>query len=195
MNLSTAYEVTISMREGAGLEDIIGPVTTITSRRKAERPGLATILFYEGIMAGGMQRCGRSSMTWWSATYRPATKTRSLQTSAYSIPKTTCPSLAGMGRRSALWTSSTSPASAGLTGFLMTASTFRGRLTITAAYEEGPYAPAMMDRFLGYVDGYLPWTDPGRALPATRCRRSDPMRSNGTPRCIRHALPVGRVGL
>jgi hypothetical protein len=36
------------------------------------------------------------------------------------------------------------------------ASTFRDRLTITAAYEEGPYSTAVVERFLEYVDGYLP---------------------------------------
>jgi hypothetical protein len=41
-------------------------------------------------------------------------------------------------------------------GFLMTASTFRGSLTIATAYEEGPYSTPVVERFLGYVDGYLP---------------------------------------
>ena len=38
----------------------------------------------------------------------------------------------------------------------MTASTFRGRLTVATAYEEGPYSTATVERFLKYVDEYLP---------------------------------------
>jgi len=53
-NLSIAYEVTLSAGEGAELEDVIGRVAAITARKKAGNPGLAAILFYEGIMAGGM---------------------------------------------------------------------------------------------------------------------------------------------
>jgi len=41
-------------------------------------------------------------------------------------------------------------------GFLMIASTFRGRLTIGTAYEAGPYATATVERFLESVDAYLP---------------------------------------
>ena len=41
-------------------------------------------------------------------------------------------------------------------GFLMIASTFQDRLTIASAYEEGPYATATVERFLGYVNEYLP---------------------------------------
>jgi hypothetical protein len=41
-------------------------------------------------------------------------------------------------------------------GFLMIASTFRGRLTLATAYEEGPYLTATVERFLEYVDEYLP---------------------------------------
>jgi hypothetical protein len=41
-------------------------------------------------------------------------------------------------------------------GFLLLASTFRGRLTIMTAYEEGPYSTAVVERFLKYVDEYLP---------------------------------------
>jgi len=41
-------------------------------------------------------------------------------------------------------------------GFLLLVSTFRGRLTIMTAYEEGPYSTAVVERFLEYVDEYLP---------------------------------------
>jgi hypothetical protein len=41
-------------------------------------------------------------------------------------------------------------------GFLMIASTFRDRLTLASAYEDGPYSTAVVERFLGYVDGCLP---------------------------------------
>ena len=41
-------------------------------------------------------------------------------------------------------------------GFLMSLSTFRDAMTIASAYEEGPYAPETVERFLEYVDDYLP---------------------------------------
>ncbi|WAI02031.1 hypothetical protein [Methanogenium organophilum] len=41
-------------------------------------------------------------------------------------------------------------------GFLMCLSTFRDAMTIVAAYEEGPYSRETVERFLNYMDGYLP---------------------------------------
>ena len=41
-------------------------------------------------------------------------------------------------------------------GFLVTASTFRGCLTLMTAYEEGPYSMETVEWFLECVDGYLP---------------------------------------
>lgn len=51
MNLSVAYEVTITAGKEACLEDVIDQVTAVTKQRKAEGPtmGLDCILFYEEI--------------------------------------------------------------------------------------------------------------------------------------------------
>ncbi|MDG6250742.1 MAG: condensation protein, partial [Methanocalculus sp.] len=40
-------------------------------------------------------------------------------------------------------------------GFLVTAYTFRGELTLITAYEEGPYSTETVERFLEYMDGYM----------------------------------------
>ncbi|MGB4052054.1 MAG: condensation protein [Methanoculleus sp.] len=156
MNLSTAYEVTISMREGAGLEDIIGPVTAITSRRKAERPGLATILFYEGIMAGGMSAVRAFFDDMVERYISSGHKNPVFANLGIFDPEDYLPVPGRDGAALGLVDIQYIPCVCWPYGFLMTASTFRGRLTITAAYEEGPYATATVERFLGYVDGYLP---------------------------------------
>ncbi len=156
MNLSTAYEVTLSMREGTGLEDIIGPVAATTSRRKTERPGLVTILFYEGIMAGGMPAVRAFFDDMVERYTSSGHKNPVFANLGIFDPDDYLPVPGGDGAALDIVDIQYLPCVCWPYGFLMTASTFRGRLTITAAYEEGPYATATVEQFLRHVDECLP---------------------------------------
>ncbi len=156
MNLSAAYEITLSVGEGAGLEDIIGQVVAITSRRKAGNLGLASIIFYEEILAGGMPAV-RAFFDDMIERYQ----TTGLKNPVFSNlgifdPDDYLPVPGQDGTMLDLRDIQYLPCVCWPYGFLMTASTFRDRLTITTAYEEGPYATATVERFLEYVDEYLP---------------------------------------
>ncbi len=156
MNLSIAYEVTLSAGEGARLEDAIGQVAAITARRKAGSLGLAAILFYEEILAGGMPAV-RTFFDDMIERYR----TSGLKNPVFSNlgvfdPGNYLPVPGKDGTELGLLDVRYLPCACWPYGFLTIASTFRDRLTITTAYEEGPYSTAVVERFLEYVDGYLP---------------------------------------
>ena len=155
-NLSIAYEATLSAGEGAQLPEIVGPVTAITARKKSGSLGLATILFYEEIMAGGIpavrtffdqmiERYGASGHK------NPVFSNLGVFDPGDYLP---VPGKDGatLGIRDIQYL----PCVCWPYGFLMIASTFRDRLTLGTAYEKGPYSTAVVERFLEYVDGYLP---------------------------------------
>lgn len=156
MNLSTAYEVTLSIEEGEGLEDIISQVTAITSKRKADCPGLATILFYEKVMAGGMPAV-KAFFDDMEERYRSSNHKNPVSANLGILnPADYLPIPNRDGVPLDLLDIQYLPCVCWPYGFLMTATTFRGQLTITSAYEEGPYSKATVEQFLGCVDEYLP---------------------------------------
>ncbi|WP_292364809.1 MULTISPECIES: condensation protein [unclassified Methanoculleus] len=155
-NLSIAYEITLSAGEGARLEDVIGRVTAITARRKRGSLGLAAILFYEEIMTGGMpavraffddmiERYGASGL-----------KNPVFSNLGVFDPGDFLPIPGNDGTELDLQDVRYLPCVCWPYSFLTIASTLRGRLTIATAYEDGPYSTAVVERFLEYVDGYLP---------------------------------------
>lgn len=155
-NLSIAYEATLSAGEGARLPDIVGQVTSITARRKAGSLGLATILFYEEIMAGGMPAV-RTFFDGMIDRYEASGhKNPVFSNLGIFDPGDYLPVPGNDGTMLDLLDLQYLPCVCWPYGFLMTASTFRGSLTIATAYEEGPYSTPVVERFLGYVDGYLP---------------------------------------
>ncbi|NVO66695.1 condensation protein [Methanofollis tationis] len=155
-NLSIAYEVTLSPGEGAGLEEVVGQVAAVTGRRKANGLGLGCIGFYEEIYAGGvpavkvffdgmMRRYQESGMK------NPVFSNIGVIDAGVALP------LAGKdGRPLDLREVVLLPCVCWPYGYLMSLSTFRDAMTIASAYEEGPYAPETVERFLELVDGYLP---------------------------------------
>ena len=156
MNLSIAYEVTLSAEEGADLEEIIDQVTAITTRRKAGSLGLAAILFYEGIMAGGMPAVRAFFDDMMGRYLSSGLKNPVFANLGIFDPGDYLPVPGRDGTLLDLVEIQYLPCVCWPYGFLMTASTFRGRLTIMTAYEEGPYSTATVKQFLEYVDGYLP---------------------------------------
>ncbi|MCM2466867.1 condensation domain-containing protein [Methanoculleus oceani] len=155
-NLSIAYEVTLFAGEGAQLEDIIARVTAITARKKAGSLGLAAILFYEEIMTGGMPAV-RAFFDDMIERYR----TSGMKNPVFSNlgvfdPGDYLPVPGKDGTELGLLDVRYLPCVCWPYGFLVIVSTFRDCLTIATAYEEGPYSTAVVERFLEYVDGYLP---------------------------------------
>ena len=156
VNLSVAYEATLSVDEGAGLEEIIGQVTEVTARRKAGTPGLSAILFYGGIMAGGMPAVRAFFDDMIERYTSSGHKNPVFSNLGVFDPGEYLPVPGEGGGKLDLLDIRYLPCVCWPCGFLMAASTFCGRLTITVAYEEGPYAAVTVERFLEYVDGYLP---------------------------------------
>ncbi|MDD5419059.1 MAG: condensation protein [Methanomicrobiaceae archaeon] len=155
-NLSIAYEITLSADADAPLSDIVGQVAAITARRKSGSPGVAAILFYERILSGGMPAV-RGFFEEMIARYQTSgTKNPVFSNLGIFDPGDYLPVPGKNGRMLGLRDIRFFPCVCRPYGFLVIASTFRDRLTITTAYEEGAYSTAAVERFLGYVDGYLP---------------------------------------
>ena len=156
INLSVAYEVTFSAAEGAEMEEIVGRVAEATVRRKEERPGLAAILFYERIMAGGMPAV-RAFFDEMAGRYLASgNKNPVFSNLGIFDPGDFLPIPGKDGAALDIRGIRYLPCVCRPYGFLMTASTFRDCLTLMTAYEEGPYSTETVERFLEYVDGYLP---------------------------------------
>ncbi|WP_317064892.1 condensation protein [Methanoculleus caldifontis] len=156
VNLSVAYEVTLPAGVGAELEDVVGQVAAVTARRKTGGTGVASILFYEEIVADGMPAV-RAFFEEMNGRYR----TSGLKNPVFSNlgifdPGDYLPVPGEDGRMLDLLDVRYLPCVCWPYGFLMIASTFRDRLTLATAYEEGPYSTAAVERFLECVDEYLP---------------------------------------
>jgi NRPS condensation-like uncharacterized protein len=155
-NLSIAYEVTLSAEPGAGLEDVIGQVTAVTARHKANGLGLGCILFYEDLVTGGLPAVNAffdEMMAQYSATGQknPVFSNTGIIEVDDLVP------LRGEGGEIVDFTHACYlPTVCRPYGFLMTASTFRDCITIMSGYEEGPYAADTVERFLDLVEGFLP---------------------------------------
>ncbi|MDN7023821.1 condensation protein [Methanoculleus sp. FWC-SCC1] len=157
MNLSVAFDLPLVLPgEGAGLADIIGDVAAATARRKAENLGLGCILFYEDLMAGGMPAVEAFFDTMLERYQSSGQKNPVFSNLGIIDPDEYLPVPGKAGADLGLCDVRYLPCVCRPYGFLMTAATFRGRMTLTAAYEEGPYAAATVERFLAYVDAYLP---------------------------------------
>ncbi|QYZ79154.1 condensation protein [Methanofollis formosanus] len=156
MNLSVAYEVTLTAGEGTGLEDIIDQVTAVTKRRKADGLGIGCILFYDEIYAGGMpgvraffdEMIRRYEET---GLKNPVFSNIGVLDAAEFLP------VDGKdGHPLDLRNLCFLPCVCWPYGFLISLSTFRESMTIVTGYEKGPYSEDMVERFLDAVVGYLP---------------------------------------
>ena len=158
MNLSVAYEVTITAEEDARLEDVIGQVTAMTNRRKAEGPalGLGCVLFYEEICRGGMPAVRQFFNAMMQGYETNGQKNPVFSNIGIFREEDFLPPEGTDGQPLRLRDICLLPCVCWPYGFLMALSTFRDVMTIVTAYEEGPYSGETVERFLGLVDGYLP---------------------------------------
>lgn len=157
MNLSVAFEVTLTAGEDARLEDVIGQVTAVTKQRKAEglAMGLGCLLFYEDICAGGMPAV-REFFDGMMQGYETTGQKNPVFSNIGIFRKEDFLPLEGRdGRPLRLRDVCLLPCVCWPYGFLMSLSTFRDAMTIVVAYEEGPYSGEKVERFLALVDGYL----------------------------------------
>ncbi len=155
-NLSIAYEVTLPAGVGAELEDVIGKVAAATRRRKAGNLGLATVLFYEEVVAGGIQALRAHFDEMLERYEQSGLKNPVFSNIAILDPGDYLPVPGKDGATLDLRDVRYLPCLSWPYTFLVIAATFRDRLTITTAYEEGPYSTATVERFLDYMDEYLP---------------------------------------
>jgi len=155
-NLSVAYEVTIAAGEDARLEDMLVQVATTTRRRKENGLGLGCILFYDAIYAGGMPAVeaffdGMMQRYLGTGLKNPVFSNIGVFDAGDVLP------LQGRdGGALDLRNVLILPCVCWPYGFLVTLSTFRDAMTLVSAYEEGPYSRETVERFLAYVDEYLP---------------------------------------
>jgi NRPS condensation-like uncharacterized protein len=156
MNLSIAFELTLSVPEGTGLAEIIGDIAAETTLCKAGAFDAGCILFYEDLHARGVaavdaffDEMADSYMS--SGLKSPVFSNLGIIDEDDFLP-VPGPDGAALGLRDARIV----PCVCWPCGFLTVASTFRGRLTLATAYEEGPYSAATVERFLGSMDESLP---------------------------------------
>ena len=152
-NSSVSFQITLSPDEDAGLADIIGEVTAMMARKKERAPGLACILFYEGLLEGGMP----AVEGFFDAIARGHAE-EGLKNPVFSNLGIIDPDdlTGGDDLLPEIRDVQTLPCVCWPYGFLLVASTFRERLTLMTGYEKGPYATETVERFLGYMDEYLP---------------------------------------
>ncbi|WP_253489063.1 condensation protein [Methanocalculus alkaliphilus] len=152
-NSSVSFQITLSLDEGAGLADIIGEVTAVMARKKQRDLGLACILFYETLLEGGMPAVEE----FFDAIARGHAE-EGLKNPVFSNLGIIDPDdlTGGEDLLPEIRDVQTLPCVCWPYGFLLVASTFRGRLTLMTGYEEGPYATETVERFLGCMDAYLP---------------------------------------
>ncbi|MBP2146610.1 NRPS condensation-like uncharacterized protein [Methanofollis sp. W23] len=156
MNLSVAFEVTLTAGEGDGLEDIIDQVTAVTRRRKAEGFGIGCILYYDEIYGKGMPGVQAFFDEMIQKYEENGLKNPVFSNIGVLDPAWFLPADGKDGKPLDLRDARFLPCVCWPYGFLMSLSTFRDQMTIISAYEEGPYSEDMVERFLDAVEGYLP---------------------------------------
>ena len=158
MNLSIAYEVTLTAGEDAHLKDVIGQVTAATNQRKAAGlgTGLGCILFYEDVCRGGMPAVRAFFDAMMEGYETTGQKNPVFSNLGIFREEDFLPFVGGDARPLRLRDVCLLPCVCWPYGFLMCLSTFCDAMRIVVAYEEGPYAGETVERFLALVDGYLP---------------------------------------
>ncbi|MDD4255071.1 MAG: condensation protein [Methanofollis sp.] len=156
MNLSVAYEVTLTAGEGAGLEGVIDQVTAATRRRKANGLGLGCIFFYDDIYAGGVPAAGEFFDGMMRRYEEAGLKNPVFSNIGVLDDGDVLPIEGKDGRSLDLRSACLFPCVCWPYGFLMSLSTFRESMTIVSAYEEGPYSRETVEGFLDSVVEYLP---------------------------------------
>ncbi|MBN1431433.1 MAG: condensation protein [Methanomicrobiaceae archaeon] len=155
-NLSIAYMVEISLEEGVGMEEAVPKVAAITRDKKSGAFGLFDVQLYESLYEQGLD-----SIRNFFKLIHSGYDTTSLKNPVFSnigiIDERRYDPGQGKGREklnveSALFL----PVICRPLGFLLSASTWRGSLSIQCGYEEGPYSVETVERFLDCIDALLP---------------------------------------
>jgi len=156
MNLSIAFELTLQVPEGAGLADIIDGITAVTARAKAGAFWRECILFYEDLLSRGMVAVEAFFDGMIDRYHTSAQKNPVFSNLGVIDPDDFLPVPGAGGNPLHPVDVRYIPCVCWPYGFLVIAATFRDRLTLTTAVEEGPYSPETVERFLRFMDESLP---------------------------------------
>ncbi|MDD4128102.1 MAG: condensation domain-containing protein, partial [Methanomicrobium sp.] len=155
-NLSVAFEISLIADKSFELKDLINQITAITKEKKAGELGLGCILFYEEMFLKGSEFINNffDNMI---LSYNTNNFKNPVFSNIGIIDENYFKNISGAGNKKLevknAWFL---PVICWPPGFLMTASTFKDSLSIISGYEEGPYSKEAVDKFLLYVDSYLP---------------------------------------
>lgn len=155
-NFSVAYMVEIVTRNGDKMEEAVRKVAGITAEKKSGAFGLFDIKFYESLNGKGLDAI-RDFFNEIHSGY----DTTSLKNPVFSNigiidDRRYDPGKGKDGRILNVESAMLLPVICRPLGFLLTASTWRGSLSIQCGYEEGPYSTETIERFLDYIDRLLP---------------------------------------
>lgn len=155
-NLSVAYMVEIIPGAASRMEEAVSKVAGITAEKKSGEFGLFDIKFYESLNDKGLD-----AIRDFFHEIHSGYDTTSLKNPVFSNigiidDRRYDP---GKGKDGCLLNVESAmflPVICRPLGFLMTASTWKGSLSIQCGYEDGPYSTKTIERFLDHIDRLLP---------------------------------------
>ena len=155
-NLSVAYMVEISLEAGAGMTEAVQKVAAITSDKKSGAFGLFDIQFYENLYEQGLD-----SIRNFFKLIHSGYDTNSLKNPVFSNigiidERRYNPGRGRDGVKLNVESVLFLPVICRPLGFLLSASTWRGSLSVQCGYEEGPYSAETVEKFLDCIDRLLP---------------------------------------
>jgi len=155
-NLSVAYMIEIVAGDGNSMKEAVKKVAEITGEKKSGAFGVFDIKFYEDLCSQGLDAI-RDFFSEIHSGY---------DTTSFKNPVFSNIGIIDCDRFEPGFGSDGSPLSVGSAiflpvicwplGFLATASTWKGSLSIQCGYEDGPYSSGTIEKFLDLIDRLLP---------------------------------------
>lgn len=155
-NLSVAYMIEIVAGAGEGMEEAVKKVAEITGEKKSGAFGVFDIKFYEDLCSQGLD-----AIRDFFSEIHSGYDTTSLKNPVFSnigiIDEGRFdPGFGPDGSPVTVESAIFLPVICWPPGFLATASTWKGTLSIQCGYEDGPFSAGTIEKFLGLIDGLLP---------------------------------------
>jgi len=155
-NLSVAYMVEIIANEGMGMEEAVQEVASVTREIKSGPFGVFDIKFYENF-----HNLGLDTVRNFFDEIHSGYDTKSLKNPVFSNigiidDRIYDPGRGSDGAKLKIESAIFLPVICWPLGFLMSASTWGGSLSLQCGYEEGPYSGETVEKFLDCVKSLLP---------------------------------------
>ncbi|EHQ34633.1 hypothetical protein [Methanoplanus limicola] len=155
-NLSAAYEISAVTSRYFGIEDILPGIIAATKERKNSNLGLGSVLFYRNLYNEGIPRI-KEFFDGMISTYRDSDLKNPVLSNIGVISGEKFSNIPGKnGTLLSPEDLCFLPVVCYPPGFLLTASTFNGVLSVFTGYESGPYDEADIDRFMEGFDDLFP---------------------------------------